>query len=986
MPASPLAASRELLLHPDPDQASAWARDHAVAGAVYVAPSAAARRLVLQELVRRNVVTLGFTVVSPGRLLPLLETRAGLPAPRTLSEALESILVTESARAARVPLFDDPGHAPPAGAVRAVANLIRTLRVNRVAPDAFRSAGGDERAADAYSRFESRRRALGLHDDADRVDALLAAGVPRLPLVIEEPSFPHRAAWDLYHAVIRTSTSCHIAATLADDGSRPAWSSRIEDLGFTITHDRAATPRPDAPTRAVGGVGMHDEVELVAREMLSLLRSNESLRPSDLLGVAPNATYLSLLADACARVGIPVASPRRRDVTDVPLVRALLDTFRLLADPEQDTTERGLALLATPYVGLPLDRHDRLARTLLRNGLGSLRSWHRFAEGTRSPKFIRLASDAARLAKRLEGRRAPKEFGAGLTSLGLDFGFVSSGRRFNLSAGREDALRLDQKGWDCLTAAAEELDDALRVTGTTRITAREWLVELERLLDGQSVRLDARSHDGVHLTIAGAGLPSAAHVFAVGWREGLFPRRTREDPLLPERVKRALNEQGAMIPLAADRTAREHERRERIRRAARETLVVSWPSTDEEGEPLLPSFFLQDLGVVDRAARSVGDTTWPMALSASRGERIARATFVAQHRAADSVQKELGAVRAALSSLTVAERRAYEGHMHAGQVIQLPTEILAETGALAGQMSASQAKTLVHCLYRHFAEKRLRLNVLAAPQLDQMGLGTIAHRVLDEMGPVCFDPSALDEVFDRWWRAKVPRELRDDAQTHFERELLHGMLRDLVAQEHAHFIGGSARPTYFELAFGTQEEGRDPASRDEGLDVQLPSGAPIDVSTLRGSIDRVDVVERDGRLFGVAIDYKSGKGEYHVDEMHELADFQLPIYCEVLPLFGIEPVGAVYLGIASGQRHGVIRRDFADVFVPPGSTGKLTLLDADGFAAYMGHRQQELRTQIARVARGELVTRPRNDDCGFCDLRPVCRIGTFGVGSVPVEG
>jgi hypothetical protein len=50
------------------------------------------------------------------------------------------------------------------------------------------------------------------------------------------------------------------------------------------------------------------------------------------------------------------------------------------------------------------------------------------------------------------------------------------------------------------------------------------------------VKVDARATDGVHLTIAGAGLPSAAHVFAVGWREGIFPRRTREDPLVPERL------------------------------------------------------------------------------------------------------------------------------------------------------------------------------------------------------------------------------------------------------------------------------------------------------------------------------------------------------------------------------------------------------------------------------------------------------------------
>ena len=1002
---SPSRPTRELYLHTDPCAVGAWCRAVTSGGAVVVAPSAAARRLALQELVGHKVVTLGIAVSSPARVLPLLESRAGIPAPRTMSAALERILVTEAARAAKLPLFDDTDgdgddrddqeqsdhrddgsfRAPPTGAIGAVASLIRTLRLNRITPDQLEQSGADRRAADTYRRFERRRIELGIHDDTDRIDALLRAGVPALPLVLEDPTFPHRAARDLYLAAIEASTSCHVGVSLlADDATPPAWTRELDAFGFTTHHGRA--PLTDAPARAIGGVGMHDEVELVAREMLALLRSSGTLHPTAILGVAPNARYLALLADACARLGIPIASPRRRDATDVPLVRALLDTFRLLANPEDDTLERGLALLATPYVGLAQDRHDRLSRRLVLKGLGSLRSWHRFAESTRSDRFIRLASHVGRLADRLQGRRTPKELNAALTSLGLDFGFVSSGRRFNLAAGRDDALRLDQKGWECLTAAAEELDDALRVTGTTRIGAREWLAQLERLLDGVTVKLDARASDGVHLTVAGAGLPSAAHVFAVGWREGVFPRRTREDPLLPERVKRALNETGAMIPLAADRTAREHERRERIRRAARESLVVSWPSTGEDGESLLPSFYMDDLGVANRIARSVGDTTWPIPLASSRGERLARATLVARHRAADTVQTELDTVRGALSSLSDGERRSYEGLMHAGQIIQLPTEILAEAGALAEQMSASQAKQIVHCLYEHFGKRRLNLGMLGPPQLDPRSLGSIAHLVLADVGRAGFDPAALDEIFERWWTEKAPRELRDDPHAGFERRMLYTSLTELVERERAHLDASGSRAAFFELAFGTNDEGRDPSSLAEGLAVPLPTGTPISHSVLRGSVDRVDVVERGGKRYGVAIDYKSGKGERYGKELEEMADFQLPIYCEVLPLFGIEAVGAVYLGIGSGERYGVVRSDFAGDFLPADVGRGVQKLEPDDFQRFMLERQSALRHEIARVARGQIRTKPRNDDCGWCDLRPVCRIGTFGVGGIPDEG
>jgi hypothetical protein len=57
----------------------------------------------------------------------------------------------------------------------------------------------------------------------------------------------------------------------------------------------------------------------------------------------------------------------------------------------------------------------------------------------------------------------------------------------------------------------------------------------------------------------------------------------------------------------------------------------------------------------------------------------------------------------------------------------------------------------------------------------------------------------------------------------------------------------------------------------------------------------------------------------------------------------------------------------------------------DDFVGFMRDRQQALRGQIARLAHGELTVLPRKDDCGYCELRPVCRIGTFGVGAAHAD-
>src|SRR5690606_21474229 len=173
-------------------------------------------------------------------------------------------------------------------------------------------------------------------------------------------------------------------------------------------------------------------------------------------------------------------------------------------------------------------------------------------------------------------------------------------------------------------------------------------------------------------------------------------------------------------------------------------------------------------------------------------------------------------------------------------------------------------------------------------------------------------------------------------------------------------------------------------SIQKGLTLPLPSGARIDASVLRGTVDRVDVLERNGARLAVAVDYKSGKGWSYMKEMQEFADFQLPIYWAVLPLFGVEPVGAYFLGINGGERHGVIRADVADHFVLPGDK-KVKRMDPDEFRGYMQDRTRVLIEHVATLAEGRIEIAPRDGDCGYCELRPVCRIGTFGVGGASDE-
>lgn len=972
-------------------------------GALFVAPSAGARRRAVRALAKANGGTmLGLRATSPARFLPTLETRAGLAEPRLLAAALERLLVEEAARAARVPLFDDQSAAAPAGAVRAVASLIRSLRMNRITPRVYADAGGDERAADAYRRFEQRREELGLHDAASRIDRLLERGVPSVPLVLDDPALSHRVSFDLYATAIAAAPTCHagISTPLPDGGPGAEVAARLGTLGF-VPERGTSGALPAVMKRVIGGAGIYDEVELVAREILARLRSGATvhshgsgasrpLHPGDILGVAPNAGYLALLHDACTRLGVPVAGKRRVAVLDVPLMRALLTALELLTDPGDDRAQRGLALLATPYVGLSLDQHDVLARTLTTKALGAMDSWRRYSAGA-GPRFGKLADAVPLMMARLTGERSHRELAGAVTELAIDHHFLGNGREANLDAGCDDIVRIDQQGWAALEGALDELGTALRLAGVRRLAARRWLAQLKELLSGSYVAAEAKPLDGIRLTVIGAGLPTAAHVYAVGWRDGLMPRRSREDPFLTERVKERLNELGAIFPLAERRVAHEHERRERVVRAARESLTISYPSVDSEGDPILPSFYLEDLGLVkdgkiEGEARGAGDVTWPLSIAATRAERVTRATYAAHHTAKARLGDELDAVRSTLAELTGREMRSYGGGRHAPQIIRLRKTVRNEAAKLAGVMSASQAKMATHCLYEHFGSRRLRIAQLRAPDVDALILGDVVHKVLAEIGRGGFDPASVEPVLAAHWSDAIIEVLREEPRAGFELEVLASQLRDLVTAERDHLQATGVSASHFELGFGNRDYGGDGGLAIEGLTIDLPPGTPIDSSTLRGSIDRVDVIENGERRFGVAIDYKTGKGLSYQRDMDEMADFQLPIYCAVLPLLGIEPVGAFYLGVSDGRRYGVVREEFADAFAPGATKKEVRRLSAEDLGTYMRSRMGALSGEVAKLARGELVVRPRKDNCAFCELRPVCRIGTFGGGSGDDDG
>jgi hypothetical protein len=209
-------------------------------------------------------------------------------------------------------------------------------------------------------------------------------------------------------------------------------------------------------------------------------------------------------------------------------------------------------------------------------------------------------------------------------------------------------------------------------------------------------------------------------------------------------------------------------------------------------------------------------------------------------------------------------------------------------------------------------------------------------------------------------------------------------LQDLdrfLRRELAHLrVDGVAQPTFAELAFG-EEPGkrgpRDAASRLDAFPLEVPTSKGIMTVRFRGSMDRVDAITVDGRRYAVIIDYKTGKtSKYYADDMMKGLDLQLRLYCLVLQEFwDITPVGALYLGFGDGVRRGAIREDFARCIagIDLEASNAIRSLATPDWQGFIDETKALIVPLVDRLVRLDVTPAPRNHDCGFCELTPVCR-------------
>ncbi|MGI8595511.1 MAG: PD-(D/E)XK nuclease family protein, partial [Solirubrobacteraceae bacterium] len=431
-----------------------------------------------------------------------------------------------------------------------------------------------------------------------------------------------------------------------------------------------------------------------------------------------------------------------------------------------------------------------------------------------------------------------------------------------------------------------------------------------------------------------------------GLQEGAFPRTPRPDPFLGDEERAAIARASGLL---LDRPQESFERERYLFYACasrpEERLVLAWRTGDDEGSPVVPSLFVEDVrDLFDRKAlealtrrRGLGDLTW----------RHEEAPTPRERALAQAASGPVAAPRA-VAPITAPE----------------VLEELCDRRA----WSAGQLEAYAGCPVKWLVEHYLRPEELE-PESEPLLRGGIAHAVLEDAlsglrertGSARVTAASLDLARDLLREAlerrekEAPLSIRPARRRVLRRRLeadLVGYLGDLAGR------GGPFEPRDLELSFGA-EAGDGPGPLELAPDLAL-----------RGRIDRVDV--RPGGREAVLVDYKGATAAPQAKWIPERR-LQLGLYMlAAREVLGLDPVAGLYQPLGGERRaRGVVLRGAG---AEEGTT-TTDVVDRERFEEVL----DEVRAIALRAARelrsGRLEPRP--DRChwkgGGCAYPSICR-------------
>jgi hypothetical protein len=576
---------------------------------------------------------------------------------------------------------------------------------------------------------------------------------------------------DLLEALVRGLGGCVVLdhppepADPSEEGPGEPWTERLRLRLGGATRSLPEPPCAPVELEGVAAPGTHAEARAVADRIRALLDCGE---PPEAIGVVlrePDA-YRHALAAQLERVGVPfsggvgsIGPPGRRIAALLELLEreGACPVDRWLDAQVRAEGERG-GDLRLAFHGIGVGRLRDLARLDLaallgdrtayplpvRRGIQAVASAGApgEAEGEAADEAGPQADRGALLRRRCVPRRELERALAEASAVLARLAGLRAARRLGDQLGVLRRL-LNGLGWRPGTEAAAPVYGALRELegelGAGLELATEELHGILRSALSPLLRVPIGGRGGgvALLSALEARGRTFSRLFLMGLNRDVFPRIAREDPLLPDALRRALE---AVLPDVPVKGRAEHEERYLFAAlcGSAPCVTLSWLATSDDGKEQTASPLVEPL-----LAR-LSPRAEPPVLAGRAGPRPAFEHAIRAGFARDRPLAE-AALASALDSDEVARARLRAtAQLDVGAWAEALGPFFGFVGPIgpadprARELAVTRLEGMSYCAWRTFLERELGLEpppdaLAGLPDATPLLVGSVVHAVLEEL-------------------------------------------------------------------------------------------------------------------------------------------------------------------------------------------------------------------------------------------------------------
>ncbi len=507
-------------------------------------------------------------------------------------------------------------------------------------------------------------------------------------------------------------------------------------------------------------------------------------------------------------------------------------------------------------------------------------------------------------------------------------------------------------------------------------------------------------------------------VFVAGMNEGLIPKKPSGQGILLDRERERL--EALHLPLAPDSRDKMFDQQYywylQVTQAS-EAVYLIVRRSGEKQEPMQPSPYVNRL-------RSI----FPQ-LSEYRAEEFMDGYLPTTPAGLEErFVEELGHPGSDASVYDMMERSCPErmtqilrGYLYDNRPETLNPS-LARSLYGGGEQSVSRLETYAGCAYRYFLQYGLALSKREEYKVEAAQVGTILHGVLEQFFRKCAEEGTDIKTLTDDRLESVAKELtvsvaEEVSPTLFDSSSRLGHQRDVLVRIAfrtlknlcGHLRKGSMVPSLIEKEFKADDQ-------LPYASIKLPEEI---LMKLKGVVDRVDILERDGKVYFKVIDYKSGSKDIDFEQIYAGKQLQLTVYMSVIREFlqkeypgkEIVPAGMFYYHIQDpvieedeeqkmeahrakeSRMTGLVNQDETCLSLLDGKTGEVVpvkynkngelaatnkaLTTSEQLLSISGYVSSCMAEMGTRIFCGDIAMNPEKGDlqspCGFCDFQNVCR-------------